>query len=91
VLVRLFGLIALAGLVFGVGEACVDGVVQVEALAIPGRDDGAGGDVGVVTAVDVPVDLGQGGAGEDQGPVWPVEGEGTGGGSDEIPRSWTSL
>ena len=38
-----------------------------------------------MAAVDVPVDLGQGGAGEDQGPVWPVEGEGTGGGSDDIP------
>src|SRR6266568_6726 len=32
----------------GVGQADVDGVVQVEPLAVPGRDDGVLGDVGVV-------------------------------------------
>jgi hypothetical protein len=32
--------VAAAGLVLGVGEADVDGVVQVEALAVPVRDDG---------------------------------------------------
>src|SRR5208282_5533967 len=45
-------LLALAGLVVGVGEAGIDGVVQVEALAVPGGDDRLGGDDRVVAVVD---------------------------------------
>jgi hypothetical protein len=37
--------VAVAGLVVGVGEAGVDGVIQVESLAVPGGDDGVRGDV----------------------------------------------
>jgi hypothetical protein len=44
--------LALAGLVLGVGEARVDGVVQVEAFAVPGGDDRSRGNVGVVAVVD---------------------------------------
>ena len=40
-LVALSGLVALASVVFGVGEAGVNGIVQVEAFAVPGL--GVGG------------------------------------------------
>ena len=62
----LVGLVPLAwvlGVVVSVGEAGVDGVVQVEALAVPGRDDGIRADVGVVALVYGPVGVRQGWAG----------------------------
>src|SRR6185437_2987645 len=72
----------------GVGEAGPDGVVQVEALAVPGRDDRVRGDVRVVGLVDRPVRFGQGRAGRQGRAVGAVEREvcaaGPGGGS----RSW---
>jgi hypothetical protein len=46
----------------GVGQAGVDGVVQVEPLAVPGRDDRLGRDAGVVAVFDRAVRLGEGGA-----------------------------
>jgi hypothetical protein len=59
---RLAVLVALALLPGpGVGEAGPDGVVQVEALAVPGRDDRVRGDVRVVGGADRPVWFGQGG------------------------------
>jgi hypothetical protein len=74
------------GVVVGVGEAGVDGVVQVEALAVPGRDDGIWGDVGVVALVYGPVGVRQGGAGRDDGAVRVVEGERAAGRrGDEVP------
>jgi hypothetical protein len=44
--------VLLAGLLVdaGVGEAGPDGQVEVEFVAEPVRDDGVGGDVGVVAA-----------------------------------------
>src|ERR1035438_6966139 len=47
--------VLVTGLVAGVGEAGVDGVVQVQPLAVPGRDDGVRGDAGVVAVRDGPV------------------------------------
>jgi hypothetical protein len=40
-LVVVLWLVGVAGGVFGVGEAGVDGVVEVEALAVPAGDDGS--------------------------------------------------
>src|SRR5689334_2300185 len=60
----------------GVGEAGPDGVVQVETLAVPGRDDRVRGDVGVVGLVDRAVWPGQGRAGRQRGAVGAVEREG---------------
>ena len=59
-----FGLAVLkVGLPFllgaGVGEAGSDGIVQVQPLAVPGRDDRVGGDVGVVAVPDRAVRGGQ--------------------------------
>jgi hypothetical protein len=45
----------------GVGQADVDGVVQIESLAVPGRDDRVRGDVRVVGGVDTAVWFGRGG------------------------------
>src|SRR6185312_4776527 len=59
----------------GVGEARPDGVVQVEALAVPGRDDRVRGDVRVVGLVDRAVWLGRGRAGRQRGAVGVVERE----------------
>src|SRR5580704_12573569 len=67
----------------GVGEADVDGVVQVEPFAVPGRDDRLRGDAGLVAALDRALDVGQGGAGRDGGAVRPVEGEGGAGSSGD--------
>src|ERR1035438_6587610 len=55
--------VLVAGLVVGVGEAGVDGVVQVEVLAVPGGDDGVRGDLGVVAVPDGPAGLWEGGTG----------------------------
>ena len=70
------GLAGLAGVVFGVGEAGVDGVVQVEALAVPGRDDRAGGDVRVVAAINGAAGGRQGRAGRNARAVRAEKGEG---------------
>src|SRR6185437_12792027 len=43
----------------GVGEAGPDGVVQVQALAVPGRDDRVRGDVRVVGSADAALGCGQ--------------------------------
>src|SRR5580704_8777009 len=67
----------------GVGEADVDGVVQVEPFAVPGRDDRLRGDAGLVAALDRALDVGQGWAGRDGGAVRPVEGEGAAGSSGD--------
>src|ERR1035438_5956497 len=75
VLVVGLGVVVVAGGVGGVGEADVDGVVQVEVLAVPGRDDGAGGDIRVVAVSDGALWFGQGRARREQGPVGPVERE----------------
>jgi hypothetical protein len=63
-------LLLLAGLLVeaGVGEAGPDGQVQVELVAQPVRDDGVGGDVGVVAVSQVAVAAGQRRAG---GMGWP--------------------
>src|ERR1700683_5133998 len=69
----------------GVGEADADGVVQVEAFAVPGRDDRVGGDVRVVGVPDSAVGGRQGGAGGDRGAAGLVEGEGAvAGGGDQV-------
>src|SRR5580704_667686 len=68
--------VSLRGLVAGVGQADVDGVVQVEPLAVPGRDDRARRDVGVVAAVDGAARLRQRRADLDHRAVRPVEREG---------------
>src|ERR1700748_3586177 len=60
----------------GVGEAGPDGVVQVEALAVPGRDDRVRGDVRVVGGADRAVRPGQGRAGRQRRAVGAVEREG---------------
>jgi hypothetical protein len=60
-------LVLLAGLACGVGHAHVDGVVQVEPLAVPGWDDRVGGDVGVVAVPDRAAGVRQGGAGDGAG------------------------
>src|SRR6185312_467294 len=67
------GLFFLVGV--GVGEAGPDGVVQVEALAVPGRDDRVRGDVGVVDGAYRSVWPGQGRAGRQRGAVGAVERE----------------
>src|ERR1022692_2695355 len=72
-------LAGVAGLVVGVGEACVDGVVQVQVLAVPGGDDGVRGDAGVVAVLDGPFWVWEGGAGGQQGAVGTVEGDGAAG------------
>src|SRR6185312_13399804 len=59
----------------GVGEAGPDGVVQVQALAVPGRDDRVRGDVRVVGLVDRVLRPGQGRAGRQRGAVGAVERE----------------
>src|SRR5690348_17970229 len=70
----------------GVGEAGPDGVVQVEALAVPGRDDRVRGDVRVVGFPDAAFGLGKGGAGGQRTAVRAVEGEAcaTGWHGDEV-------
>src|SRR6185312_2693105 len=73
----LVGLFFLVGA--GVGEAGPDGVVQVEALAVPGRDDRVRGDVGVVGLADRAVRPGQGRAGRQRGAVGAAEREGAAG------------
>src|SRR6185312_5813780 len=74
---RLAVLVALALLLDpGVGEAGPDGVVQVEAFAVPGRDDRVRGDVRVVGGADRAVRPGQGRAGRQRGAVGVVEREG---------------
>src|SRR6185437_14190379 len=73
---RLVVLVALALLLDpGVGEAGPDGVVQVEAFAVPGRDDRVRGDVRVVGGADRAVRPGQGRAGRQRGAVRVVERE----------------
>src|SRR5580704_13205504 len=69
----------------GVGEADVDGVIEVQPLPVPGRDDRLRGDVGVVAVFDRAFDGRQGRAGGDGGAVEPVEGEGAvAGGGDQV-------
>src|SRR6185437_12307807 len=60
----------------GVGEAGPDGVVQVQALAVPGRDDGVRGDVRVVGGAYRAVRPGQGRAGRQGRAVGTAEREG---------------
>src|SRR6185312_3552520 len=77
--VRRVAVLVAVGLFFlvgaGVGEAGPDGVVQVQPLAVPGRDDRVRGDVRVVGGADRAVRLGQGRAGRQRGAVRVVERE----------------
>src|ERR1035437_10094233 len=61
--------VLVAGLVVGVGEAGVGGVVQVAVLAVPGGDDGVRGDLGVVAVPDGPAGLWERGTGWEGGAV----------------------
>ena len=71
-------LLAVLGLDLGVGEADPDGLVEVEALAGVGRDDGVVGDVGVVAGGDVAAGVREGRAVGDQ----------DAGGGIELSRCW---
>jgi len=59
----------------GVGQAGVDGVVQVEPLAVPRRDDRVLGDLGVVAVRDRARGFRERRAGRQAGAIGPVEGE----------------